>query len=136
MFLSTFGRESRYKRPRWLAEFERGNWYVGRIGDQNVAMMGVTRDPRTGDRYVEYMWVLPNLRGSGFAGRMLSHAEADLLAAGVSTLYLWVLDGNDIAKQVYKNKGFDDTGLSQPVVNRPGLRPNRTEHQMEMPLTR
>jgi ribosomal protein S18 acetylase RimI-like enzyme len=53
-----------------------------------------------------------------------------LPADGVRTVFLWVLDGNDLAIRVYERAGFVRTNYSEALEARPG----RTEELLQLDL--
>ncbi len=131
-FLSERVTEQQYPDERWAAEFERGDWYAGVIGRHDVSLIGVTREPDMpeSERYIEYMWVAERFRQRGIGRYMLQDLLEVLRVSGVKVVYLWVLDGNVAAAQLYKKVGFDFTGVVQPLAARPG----RSEQQMMIAL--
>jgi ribosomal protein S18 acetylase RimI-like enzyme len=121
-FLSTHERETSWTRDQWLAEFDRGDWSVGFIADRAVSLLGATRTPDTPSHecYLEYMWVAPGHRRSGFAYDMLAFTLDRLRSAGVRTALLYVLDGNEPAVRLYKRAGFTGTSEPEPLADFPG----------------
>jgi len=132
-FLSTFERETSYQEEQWLAEFARGQWNIGIRDEEAVGLLGATREADTPIEqcYLEYMWVAPRYRRSGFAAHMLKVVIDRLHAAGVRTVQLWVLTGNKPAEQLYKSVGFESTDRSQPLPDLPG----RSEKLMRLRLS-
>lgn len=122
-FLSTHQQEIAYGVDRWRAEFIRGNWYVGMLAGRAISLLGATREPgwSVPERYLEYLWVSPAYRRSGIALRMIITVLERLRAAKVHTAFVWVLDGNEIAKRLYERIGFVSSNQRQPVATRPGL---------------
>ena len=133
-FLSTYEREKDYNRDQWLAEFDRGYWHIGTIGREDVGLLGVTRevDAPTGECYLEYLWVSQDQRRFGFASHIVTVALERLREIGVTTAFLWVLNGNEAAVRLYRKLGFSSTGLRQPLEERPG----RYEEQLRLDLAR
>jgi RimJ/RimL family protein N-acetyltransferase len=131
-FLSTHARERLYEDRHWRAEFDRGDWYVGFVDGTPVSLVGVTRDADTPDeaRYFEYLWVAPGHQRRGVALRMIQVALDRLSVDGIRTVFLWVLDGNQVALRVYERAGFVRTNRSHPVEDRPG----RTEELLRLDL--
>jgi ribosomal protein S18 acetylase RimI-like enzyme len=121
-FLSTHEREISWGEDQWRAEFGRGDWSVGLVADQAVSLLGITRTPDTPchECYLEYMWVTPGHRRSGIAYDMLVFTFRRLQAIGVRTAFLYVLDGNDAAKRLYKRAGFTSANEPEPLVDYPG----------------
>ena len=97
-----------------------------------IGLLGVTRERDTPPHecFLEYIWVAPRHRRGRVALRMVGTVLDELRAAGVRTVYLWVLDGNVVAVRLYQRLGFVSTGLRQPIEGRPG----RTEEQMRLVL--
>jgi ribosomal protein S18 acetylase RimI-like enzyme len=131
-FLSTYELEKGYDAARWQAEFSRGSWNIGYLHRNPVSLLGTTRE--TGqphyECYIEYLWVAPQWRRSGLALGMIAAVLKRLQAAGVQTVFLWVLDGNDSAVRLYERAGFARTHQRQPIDTRPG----RTEERMRLEL--
>jgi ribosomal protein S18 acetylase RimI-like enzyme len=121
-FLSTLAREAVFDEDRWLAEFSRGTWHVSEADEGVIGLLGVTREPGMPrhECYLEYIWVHPDWRGSGFAVEMISSVLDDLRKSGVRTAYLWILDGNDTAVNLYKKLDFVTTSLRQLIEDSPG----------------
>ena len=76
------------------------------------------------------MWVAPEFRRSGLAHRLLAVVLGRLRKAGVKTVFLWVLDGNAPAEQLYKSVGFVSTSQRQPLEAHPA----RFEELMQLNL--
>jgi ribosomal protein S18 acetylase RimI-like enzyme len=71
------------------------------------------------------MWVGPQARGQGIAGRLVT-AICDLARAqGADQVALWVTDANLRAQAFYRRAGFRGTGERQPV------RPSEPDHLEE-----
>ena len=110
-FLSLHAAEKQYPDERWMAEFERGDWYAGVSRHDDVSLIGVTREPDMpeSERYIEYMWVARGFRRQGIGQYMLQEVLRILRASGVKVVYLWVLDGNAAAAELYQKVGFGFT---------------------------
>lgn len=132
VFLSSYASEQAFDEGRWRSEFDRGKWLVGFSDDGPVSLLGVTRVPGmpAGQCYLEYIWVSPKLRSSGFALNMINFILGDLRHAGVRTVFLWVLDGNDRAVRLYRRAGFLSSNHRQPLEAIPG----RSEERMHLEL--
>ena len=131
-FLSTVERETSYGEEQWRAEFARGEWNIGFLGAEDVSLLGVTRELDTpmSQCYLEYLWVAPSRRRSGLARQLLAVVLDRLQAVGVRTVFLWVLDGNEEAAQLYKSIGFVSTSHRQPLE----ADPDRSEERMQLNL--
>jgi ribosomal protein S18 acetylase RimI-like enzyme len=133
-FLSTYERENVYDADRWRAEFIRGNWYTGIVAGRSVSLLGVTREPGmpVHECYLEYMWVSPEHRRSGMAIGMLTMVLERLRAADVRTVFVWVLDGNGAARNLYERIGFVDSNHRQALAERP----DRSEERLILTLAK
>jgi len=135
-FLSTYEREEKFDETSWRAEFSRGDWYVGiadgQPPDDPVSLVGITREPGTPAHqcFLEYLWVAPEFRGRGVAFDMINRVLDRLKRSGIRTVFLWVLDGNESAKRLYKRLGFVSCNHRQPLEAQPG----RSEELMKMDL--
>ena len=122
-FLSTFAEERQYGQPRWEAELRRGDWLVGTGDDppQAQALLGATRgaDIPAGDRYLSYLWVAPPARRRGLGMSLVTRMLTHLRQWDVPRVWLWVLDGNAGADQLYRKVGFERTGLRKPLPHDP-----------------
>jgi ribosomal protein S18 acetylase RimI-like enzyme len=129
-FLSTFEREMSYQEEQWRAEFVRGDWSIGVRNQEAVTLLGATREADTPQEqcFLEYMWVAPRFRRSGFALHTLRVVLARLRTSGVRTVLLWVLNGNKPAEELYKSVGFESANVSQPLPDAP----ERTEELMRL----
>ena len=131
-FLSTYGQEKGYSERQWRAEFTRGEWNIGFEEARPVSLLGVTREfnAPAGECYLEYLWVAPECRRSGIARTMLTDVLSRLRHGGTRIVFLWVLDGNELAMHLYKTVGFSSTNHRQPLRARPG----RCEERMRLDL--
>ena len=71
-------------------------------------MVGLREDPA--EAWIGSMWIAPDHRGRGAAGRMLETAIAWAGAAGAERIRLAVTVGNRAAERLYSSAGFVDTG--------------------------
>lgn len=131
-FLHTYEDEREFGPAEWMAEFERGSWHSTKVNGELITLLGVTREYRapTYEYYLEYLWVSPSSRRAGLARQLLTKVLKGLRRSGVRTVFLWVLDGNHVAVQVYERLGFISTGRRQPLPDRP----SRWEEQMVLDL--
>jgi ribosomal protein S18 acetylase RimI-like enzyme len=135
-FLSTFAEERQYGQQHWQAELLRGAWLVGTGDDaaQAQALLGATRgaDIPVDDRYLSYLWVAPPARGRGVGTTLVTRMLMHLRERDVPRVWLWVLDGNDAAHQLYRKVGFESTGLRKPLHHDP----SRIEERLLLELPR
>jgi ribosomal protein S18 acetylase RimI-like enzyme len=132
-FLSTYGQEFEYNEDKWRAEFSRGDWHIGKIGGKAVSLLGTTRPPGMSPHQcdLEFLWVAPGHRGSRLAAQMVTGVLDRLYTAGLRTAFLWVLDDNEVAAQLYKRLGFVSTNYRQPL---PG-QDDRSEERLQLDLS-
>lgn len=118
-FLSTYEGEQECREREWRAEFSRGEWTVADQRGIPVGLLGTTGEAGTppDERFLEYLWVAPEVRRSGVASMLITEAIQRLQQSGVSTLRLWVLDGNEPARRFYSKHGFALAGIQQPVMH-------------------
>jgi ribosomal protein S18 acetylase RimI-like enzyme len=121
-FLATSAEESLYTSEQWIAEFDRGSWYICEDGDGAVGLIGVAYESeKPYDGYnLEYLWVAPRYRHSGIASDLVANALVLLREARCEIAYLWIIDGNDDAMRLYKRVGFVSTNERQELPDRPG----------------
>jgi RimJ/RimL family protein N-acetyltransferase len=129
-FLATHEKESAYNEFRWREEFLRGKWIIVADQDDDIALLGVTKEKDTPqcECYLEFMWVTKERRRQHIATDILHEVLNALRQSGIITVWLWVLEGNARAADLYKRIGFSFTGKSQPLPNNP----SRNEEQMKL----
>lgn len=112
----------------WRVYLKAGAWLVAEDAGQAVGMLCVVVDPQTQGRYVESMWVAPRYRKFGIGARLLTYAASLVRAEHQASLFLWVLDGNDRARDFHHSQGFRPTGRRQPIGQ------GRIEEEFELDL--
>jgi GNAT superfamily N-acetyltransferase len=87
-----------------------------------VSLLGATREPGrpAHERFLEYLWVSPRWRRSGVGFQFFSQVLDRLQTSGIRTVFLWVMDGNDVAERLYRKAGFDPVGQPVALTARPG----------------
>jgi ribosomal protein S18 acetylase RimI-like enzyme len=133
VFLSSHETELAYLEPRWRQEFSRGEWYVMRASGEDVGLVGATREPDLPlhECDLEFLWVAPESRRAGGATLLLRTVLDRLRDSGVRTVWLWILNGNDPAMNLYEQFGFQSTNRRQPLQKQPG----RYEERMRLRLS-
>ena len=131
-FLATEAQESGYNEQRWRTELARGHWHVGFVDGVEVSLLGATREPGrpAHERFLEYLWVSPGWRRSGLGFQFFSQILDRLQSSGVRTVFLWVLDGNDVATSLYLKAGFEPVGKPVQLT----ARPDRSEQLFRLDL--
>ena len=131
-FLATEAQESGYNEQRWRTELARGHWHVGFVDGVEVSLLGATREPGrpAHERFLESLWVSPAWRRSGLGFQFFSQILDRLQSSGVRTVFLWVLDGNDVATSLYLKAGFEPVGKPVQLT----ARPDRSEQLFRLDL--
>lgn len=104
----------------WQKEIDSSTWAVLQRGDEVVGI-AVARWPdlemdrdidRTEARFIESVWVAPELRGSHLGERLVRFLfEVECAKSpGVRRFLLWVFDKNSPAIRLYKRMGFTYVG--------------------------
>jgi ribosomal protein S18 acetylase RimI-like enzyme len=125
-FLASHEAEAAFAEQRWRQEFTRGEWHVmvavRRFRRRRyVGLVGVTRLPEMSSQecYLEYLWVAPRVRRRRVASMLLRTVLDRLSEAGVHTVWLYILDGNEPARRLYQRVGFLSTNDVQPLPGNP-----------------
>lgn len=121
-FLATSAEEDQYAPEQWIAEFDRGFWYICEDGAEAVGLIGIAYESeKPYDGYnLEYLWVRPSHRKSGIASELVANAIRRLREIRCEIAYLWIIDGNDEAMGLYEKLGFVSTHDRQELPDRPG----------------
>jgi len=118
-FASTLSRETGQAEARWRARIAARPWFLAWHAGQPaglVAMFPEHTEPAeqtTPDWHLVSMWVRPQARGTGVAGRLVAAVLARARAAGAAQVTLWVALSNDRARAFYQRMGFVPTGRRQ-----------------------
>lgn len=119
---------------RWaqiIGEPDHGSHTLVSVRDGEVigwASFGASREsdaPGSGELWGIYAH--PSAWSSGVGHALLEAVERELVDAGHSTAYLWVLDGNVRAASFYTKHGWIDDGGTK-IEERPGLTLNERRH--------
>jgi ribosomal protein S18 acetylase RimI-like enzyme len=129
-FLSNYLVEEKFEDEKWVAEFDRGSWYVGTHHDIEVSLAGLTYYQLTQRYYIEYVWVALEYRRHGVALRTVQAILSELEESGQTEVFLWVLNGNDAALSLYEGLGFTKTEDRHDLLDRPG----RYEEELRLDL--
>jgi ribosomal protein S18 acetylase RimI-like enzyme len=132
-FLATYEREADYDEARWRQEFSRGEWNVMLASGQDVGVVGATREPDMPPHecHLEFLWIAHGSRRAGVATTLLRTVLDHLRDSGVRTVWLWILNGNDPALNLYQQFGFQSTNEVQALPDDP----TRTEERMRLRLS-
>lgn len=83
-------------------------------------------------RHLWGMWVATGARGIGIGSGLVDAVIAWGARGGAEGIRLWVAEGNDAARRLYRRHGFTETGRSKPLPSDP----SRTETLMRLRLDR
>jgi ribosomal protein S18 acetylase RimI-like enzyme len=99
----------------WIHEIRSSTWVVAERGEEVVGVAackypdpGMDKENRTESRYIESVWIAPELRGNRLGERLikyLMHAEYRKNRL-VRQFLLWVFTTNSSAISLYKRLGF------------------------------
>jgi GNAT superfamily N-acetyltransferase len=114
-FGSTLERELAYTDELWRTRAGAGRTFgaFGRDGLVGLAT-GLSREPGP-DFDLVGMWVSPDWRGSGVAGRLVNHVCDLAREEGAQSVWLWVTEGNGRARAFYERLEFAPSGARQLV---------------------
>jgi ribosomal protein S18 acetylase RimI-like enzyme len=118
-FLARYETEARHPNEWWRREVSRGDWLVAIADGCPVGLLGVTADAGPDEGFLSYLWVHPRRRRSGVASMLMSTALDRLQERGISRVWLWVLDDNTPAWNLYQRFGFDRTRHRQQLPDDP-----------------
>ena len=105
--------------------------FLAEDGDEVIGLAGAFRledHPRT--MHLIAMWVEPAHRRRGVGQQLTAAIVTWARSADADTVMLWVVDHNEAADKLYRQAGFEPTGVSQPLPSNPDL----VEHQMALSL--
>ncbi len=126
-FASTFEKESKYGDPQWqnltrraatstemvvLVAQPRDGPFVGMVG--SFAEGNVT--------HVWGMWVEPEYRKLGLGGKLLDAILSEIDASHpANEVKLGVVSSSTAARRLYANRGFTETGHTEPLEHTPSV---------------
>jgi ribosomal protein S18 acetylase RimI-like enzyme len=128
-FSSTVAREQHYPEATWRDRTKTGTIFAAWSGAEIVGLATARLDPEEGGWALFGMWVHPDWRAGGVAGRLVDAACGAARAAGAGEISLWVTEVNTRARSFYARAGFTPTGARQLV------RPEEPDH-FEVQLAR
>ena len=67
------------------------------------------------------MWVDPAVRRQGVGADLVEAVVSWAREFGAPEVHLWVADGNDAARSLYRRLGFEPTGVRQPLPSNPSV---------------
>ena len=136
-FASTLAREQAFPRDVWTSRLTADgsvNLLVVRDGEPVAMASGRLDDPDTA--HLLGMWVAPQVRGGGVAGRLIDAVTGWALDRGARHLVLWVTDVNRGAWALYEKNGFRPTGERQPLPSDMSLMESKLSREIGLLVDR
>jgi putative hydrolase of HD superfamily len=136
-FASSLAREQAFTRDEWTSRLT-GDASVNLLAVEDgepVAMAsGRLDDPATA--HLLGMWVAPEGRGRGAAGRLIDAIIGWARDQGARHLVLWVTDINRPARALYEKSGFRPTGERQPLPSDASLMESKLSREIGLLVDR
>lgn len=116
-FTSSYRREERWSEYQWRQRFRAATWLVAVERGDVVGIAGLVDDhDHPGEpEHVQSIWVEPTCRNRGVSRTLLDRVVEIARRAGRTHLWLWVLEDNRHARDIYAHLGFTWTGERKPV---------------------
>ncbi|MGH3269879.1 MAG: GNAT family N-acetyltransferase [Trebonia sp.] len=114
-FLTTLGDVDTKKLGYWIDEIQSSTWVVAQQNGKVVGMaackppdQGEDEESHQDSRYIESVWIDPDLRGQRLGERLIGYLMAVefLKNLNVRQFLLWVFETNLSAISLYKRLGF------------------------------
>lgn len=117
-FGQSWDKESTYEDSVWEQRVREAAWFLAVEDGQPVAVVAVRReeDSPANERELQAMWVTPNSRHSGIAGKLAEAIFDWSREDGADTITLYVGPLNKGARALYEALGFVDTGDRWEIV--------------------
>ncbi|WP_299300454.1 GNAT family N-acetyltransferase [uncultured Brachybacterium sp.] len=117
-FGQSWDKESTYEDSVWEQRVRDAAWFLAVEDGQPVAVVAVRReeDSPANERELQAMWVTPNSRHSGIAGKLAEAVFDWSREDGADTITLYVGPLNKGARALYEALGFVDTGDRWEIV--------------------
>lgn len=113
-FTSTYTDELTLDETQWRERFENATWLVAFDGRTVIGLAGLVGGTDDGP-HVESIWVAPGRRQLGVFRSLLDRLVEIGRSAGLTSVFLWVVGANQIARCAYTRVGFVPTGEEQPL---------------------
>jgi ribosomal protein S18 acetylase RimI-like enzyme len=114
-FTSHYLREARWNEHEWRRRFDVTRWIVAVDDGEVIGLAGLVDCHPEDPHHIESIWVAPTHRNRGVFRVLLDSMIEIARRAGLTELWLWVLEDNPGALDVYERLGFERTGERQPI---------------------
>lgn len=126
-FWASYDDEAAHGRAQWESFLAAATWLAARRGDDAVGLVGLLRrEELTDEPELIALWVRPDVRRSGIAGRLVAGAVQAAAVQDAQAVTLWVLASNTDAARLYARLGFAYTGEQMALPRDP------TERELRM----
>ena len=117
-FGQSWDKESTYEDSVWQDRVRAAAWFLAMEEGQPVGVVAVRHeeDSPANERELQAMWVTPNSRQSGIAGKLAEAVFDWSREDGADTITLYVGPLNKGARALYEALGFVDTGDRWEIV--------------------
>ncbi|MGP9538615.1 GNAT family N-acetyltransferase [Brachybacterium sp. AOP43-C2-M15] len=117
-FGQSWEKESTYEDKVWKKRVREAAWFLAVESGNPVAVVAVRHeeDSPANERELQAMWVTPNSRHSGIAGKLAEAVFEWAREDSADTITLYVGPKNEGARALYESLGFVDTGDRWEVV--------------------
>lgn len=114
-FLTTLVDVDTKKTDYWVDQVRSSTWVVAERGEEIVGVAGCKspdpgrdKEDHTEGRYIESVWIIPELRGKRLAERLIKYLMGAEYRKNrlVSQFLLWVFPANKSAINLYQRLGF------------------------------
>ena len=120
-FGSTARREQDFDEDRWRAWARSAAMFVAVAGESAVGIAAGVAGKSGVERKLVAMWVSPRWRGRDVASRLMSAVIDWSGVEGAERVTLWVAQGNEPARRLYRRRGFRFTSGRKPLPSNPAL---------------
>lgn len=130
---STFDDERHLSDQQWRDRLERASTFLAVDHEEKVVGMAVAVVQDDGDMMIVALYVAPETRGRGIAGRLLDEIAKMAVLRGSRRLVLDVADRNAAAERCYHRYGFVPVGQRVPMRRDPSVFRTRLAYALPGP---
>jgi len=132
-YASTFEHERRLTDNDWRDRLSRALTVLAFSDGQPVGMAAGLWRP-DGDMMIVGMYVVPEARGQGCAGRLIDEIASAAIECGGRRLILDLAEGNLAAERCYRKYGFLPSGGRRPMERDPTIMEIRLVYPLPQPM--